>query len=96
MTDFYSLSEGDQAIRLTELARTALARWPGEYDKLRLVKYRENAVFSAHRNDGERVAVRVHRHAYHSDSALRSELLWMQALARDGMLIEVEAVAVVE
>ena len=85
MTDFYSLSDDDQAIRLTELARAALARWPGEYDELRLVKYRENAVFSAHRDDGARVAVRVHRHAYHSDAALRSELLWMQALARDGI-----------
>ena len=85
MTDFYSLSEDDQAIRLAELARIALSRWPGEYDNLRLVKYRENAVFSAHRDDGERVAVRVHRHAYHSDGALRSELLWMQSLARDGI-----------
>ena len=85
MTDFYSLNEDDQAIRLTDLARTALGRWPGRYDELRLVKYRENAVFSAHRDDGARVAVRVHRHAYHSDGALRSELLWMQALARDGI-----------
>lgn len=85
MTDFYLLSEDDQAIRLAELARIALARWPGDYDNLRLIKYRENAVFSAHRNDGERVAVRVHRHGYHSDGALRSELLWMQSLARDGI-----------
>ncbi|CAH0352770.1 phosphotransferase [Sphingobium sp. CECT 9361] len=87
MTDFYSLGEDDQAVRLAELARIALARWPGEYDNLSLIKYRENAVFSAHRNDGERVAVRVHRHAYHSDRALRSELLWMQSLAEGGIAV---------
>ena len=85
MTDFYSLGEDDQAVRLAELARIALARWPGDYDNLCLIKYRENAVFSAYRNDGERVAVRVHRHGYHSDGALRSELLWMQSLASDGI-----------
>lgn len=85
MTDFYALGEADQASRLTELARVALDRWPGRFDNIKLVKYRENAVFSADRDDGVRVAVRVHRHAYHSDAALRSELLWMQALAVDGV-----------
>ncbi len=85
MTDFYSLSDDDQALRLAELARVALKRWPGRYDDIRLVKYRENAVFSAHRDDGVRVAVRVHRHGYHCDAALRSELSWMQALAAEGV-----------
>ncbi|WP_235536473.1 MULTISPECIES: phosphotransferase enzyme family protein [unclassified Sphingomonas] len=85
VTDFYSLSDADQAARLAELARMALERWPGDYGSIALVKYRENAVFSALRSDGQKVAVRVHRHGYHSDEALRSELLWMQALARDGI-----------
>ncbi len=85
MTDFYALSDADQADRLAELARIALTRWPGSFDDFRLIKYRENAVFSARRDDGERVAVRVHRHGYHCDAALRSELLWMQMLARDGI-----------
>lgn len=86
MTDFYSLSDEEQAVRLGGLAEVALERWPGEFDGIQLVKYRENAVFSAiRRSDGRKVAVRVHRHGYHSDEALRSELLWMQALARDGI-----------
>lgn len=87
MTDFYRLSDEAQAERLADLARIALDRWPGSFDDIRLIKYRENAVFSAHRNDGARVAVRVHRHAYHSDAALRSELLWMQALEREGVAV---------
>lgn len=85
MTDFYALSDADQIERLAELARVALTRWPGSFDDIRLIKYRENAVFSAHRDDGVRVAVRVHRHGYHSDRALHSELRWMQALAQDGI-----------
>jgi Ser/Thr protein kinase RdoA (MazF antagonist) len=85
VTDFYKLSDEDQAIRLAELARVALERWPGTFSAISLIKYRENAVFSAVRDDGEKVVVRVHRHAYHSDAALRSELQWMQALERDGI-----------
>jgi Ser/Thr protein kinase RdoA (MazF antagonist) len=85
VSDFYTLSDEDQAARLGELARVALERWPGSYSSISLIKYRENAVFSAIRDDGQKVAVRVHRHAYHSDDALRSELQWMQALVRDGI-----------
>jgi len=85
VSDFYRLSDEDQATRLAELARVALECWPGDFDSIKLVKYRENAVFSALRSDGQKVAVRVHRAGYHSDAALRSELLWMQALARDGI-----------
>ncbi|MGC6328308.1 phosphotransferase enzyme family protein [Rhizorhabdus sp. FW153] len=87
MTDFYKLSDEVQAKRLADLARVALDRWPGSFHDIHLIKYRENAVFSARRDDGARVAVRVHRHAYHSDAALRSELLWMQALGHEGVAV---------
>jgi Ser/Thr protein kinase RdoA (MazF antagonist) len=82
--DFYSLSDDDQAVRLTMLAEAAAAHWDGGFTDLRLVKYRENAVFSATRPDGQRVAVRVHRHGYHSDAALSSELHWMREIANSG------------
>lgn len=85
MTDFYALSDADQAVLLTDLATAALAHWDGAFSAPQLVKYRENAVFSAHRSDGARVALRVHRHAYHSDDALRSELHWMADLGRAGI-----------
>lgn len=85
MTDFYSLSDADQAARLTTLAKAALSRWEGGFGEPQLIKYRENAVFSAYRSDGARVALRVHRHAYHSDEALQSELFWMSELSRAGI-----------
>lgn len=85
MTNFYDLSNIEQAERLTRLASAALAQWPGKFEKPELLKYRENAVFSVRRSDGERFALRVHRHAYHSDAALRSELTWMAGLAEAGV-----------
>ncbi|WP_447725855.1 phosphotransferase enzyme family protein [Sphingomonas koreensis] len=85
MTDFYILSDAEQAARLTMLAKAALSRWDGEFGEPQLVKYRENAVFSVRRSDGTRVALRVHRHAYHSDAALQSELYWMRELSRAGI-----------
>ena len=82
--DFYALSDGEQAARLTLLAEAAGAHWDGGFTNVALVKYRENAVFSAERRSGDRVAVRIHRHDYHSDAALASELHWMHALGCSG------------
>lgn len=85
MTDFYALSDAEQAARLGTLAAAALTRWDGDFGEPELIKYRENAVFSVRRSDGRRMAVRVHRHAYHSDEALHSELFWMAALGEVGI-----------
>lgn len=82
--DFYEVSDEEQAARLTVLAQSAARHWDGGFTNLRLVKYRENAVFSADCPDGRRVAVRVHRHGYHSDAALTSELHWMHEIGRSG------------
>ncbi|MFV3126994.1 phosphotransferase enzyme family protein [Niveispirillum sp. KHB5.9] len=85
MADFYQLSDADQARHLTGLARAALARWDGRFSDPVLFKYRENAVFTTHREDGARFALRVHRAGYHGDSSLRSELYWMRALGEAGI-----------
>jgi Ser/Thr protein kinase RdoA (MazF antagonist) len=82
--DFYAVSDQEQAERLTLLVHAAATHWDGGFTDIALVKYRENAVFSAHRANGDRIAVRVHRHDYHSDAALASELHWMDELARSG------------
>ena len=82
MTDFYRLAAAEQAARLEQLARKALALWPAGWAKLRLIKHRENAVFAVESEDGMRAVMRIHRHGYHSDAALRSELLWMRTLAQ--------------
>lgn len=70
---------------LTDLATVALTRWDGRSHDISLLKYRENAVFSVRRDDGTRVALRIHRLAYHSDMELRSELYWMRELSRSGI-----------
>jgi Ser/Thr protein kinase RdoA (MazF antagonist) len=88
-TDFYALNHEGQAARMRELAASALAQWGIEGAQLELIKYRENAVFSASTSDGARYAVRIHRAGYHTDDELRSELQWMEALAGHG--IEVPA-----
>lgn len=82
---FYEISAAEQAEHLTSLARKALMEWDGQFRDLTLIKHRENAVFSARRDDGARVALRIHRHGYHSDAALRSELTWITALGEAGL-----------
>jgi Ser/Thr protein kinase RdoA (MazF antagonist) len=87
MTEFNTLSHDQQVARLHDLARHALQHWEGEFADIELVKYRENAVFSARRTDGQRVALRIHRNGYHGEAALRSELQWMEALAAAGITV---------
>lgn len=84
MSDFYRLAAAEQAERMQALARAALAQWDIEPQGLRLIKYRENAVFEVTAVDGRRYALRIHRSGYHTDAELRSELEWMRALAADG------------
>jgi Ser/Thr protein kinase RdoA (MazF antagonist) len=66
---------------LRRLAAIVAAHWPLEPASIQPLKVRENAVFAVHLTDGGKVVLRIHRHGYHSDAALYSERLWMQALA---------------
>ncbi|QDA35851.1 homoserine kinase (plasmid) [Paracoccus liaowanqingii] len=63
-------------------AQQAAAAW-GATDMPRLIRNRENAVFSITTPQG-RGALRLHRPGYQSDAAIRSELWWCEALARVG------------
>ncbi len=90
MTDFYQLDNAAQTLAMTCLAREALSVWGLEGSELDLIKYRENAVFKVIAGTGKRYALRIHRHAYHSDAELRSELQWIAALDAGG--IDVPAV----
>jgi Ser/Thr protein kinase RdoA (MazF antagonist) len=67
------------------IARTALPQWGLSAAGLTLVKHRENAVFKVSTDGGEHFAMRIHRQGYHSAAELQSEMLWMQALAADGI-----------
>lgn len=88
MADFFDLDPQSQAERLEAAGRVALKNWNIHDAELHLIKYRENAVFRVD-HDGCRKALRLHRHGYHSDAELRSELQWMQALADFGIAVPV-------
>lgn len=85
MGEFYRLSVEGQTSRLRLLAIEALKRWGVAGCEPELLKYRENAVFRVVAPNGRPAALRIHRHGYHSDDALRSELAWMQALRTSGI-----------
>ena len=85
--DFYARDAAGQAACLRELAVEALAHWGLRASDMHLIKYRENAVFRVALAEGGQVALRIHRHGYHSDAELRSELQWLDALAADGIAV---------
>ena len=69
------------------LAAQALERWDLEVSAVMPIKVRENAVFRVLLAGGGRAVVRVHRHGYHSDAALRSEFAWVRALGASGIAV---------
>lgn len=84
MTTYESLSQDQQLMHLKQLASNALQAWQLHAKTLELIKYRENAVYCVLTDDNRQFALRIHRPGYHTDAALRSELQWMFALAKDG------------
>jgi Ser/Thr protein kinase RdoA (MazF antagonist) len=86
MTGFFKLTPEQQVRRLELAGHDALQQWGLSGASLKLIKHRENAVFKVEK-DGFRAALRLHRHGYHTDDELRSELQWMQALSESGVLV---------
>ena len=86
MTDYYALDPAQQAERLEAAGHDVLRQWDIRDATLDLIKHRENAVFKVAQN-GFKAALRLHRHGYHSDAELRSELQWMQALSAAGIKV---------
>lgn len=87
MSTFERLTPEQQMEHLLALAYKSLRHWGLEGSELSLVKYRENAVYKVTAQDGVRYALRIHRHAYHTDASLRSELEWMSALNEGGFAV---------
>ncbi|WP_041782456.1 phosphotransferase enzyme family protein [Ancylobacter novellus] len=75
-------------IRLEGGLRSALPRWGlSEATELKLLTISENATFRAHDpTSGRDVVFRVHRPGYHSRAEIESELAWLTALGRDGVI----------
>ena len=84
--NFYRLSAEERAVRMRALGVEALKRWDAADDQEpELVKLRENAVFKVQGPGGAPAALRIHRHGYHTDAELDSELIWMAALREGGI-----------
>lgn len=85
MTDFYKLGYEQMLAGFENLAQEALQYWEYPADaQIRLLKFRENAIFSVEAG-GLRRVLRIHRLGYHTDAALRSELQWMNAIRAQGI-----------
>lgn len=71
-------------MNIHEQAELAAANWNGTV--VRLILNRENAVFEIAIPDGK-AALRLHRHGYQDETAVRSELWWCAALAAEGVAV---------
>jgi Ser/Thr protein kinase RdoA (MazF antagonist) len=71
--------------RLQVFARAAAADHGMPGADLHLLNVSENATFRADQGD-QRLVLRVHRTGYHTEEAIRSELAWIDALRRDGVV----------
>jgi Ser/Thr protein kinase RdoA (MazF antagonist) len=76
-----------QTAKLEVVARAALPRFGLDPDaSLRLVHYRENAVFRVDASgESHPWVLRVHRLGYRTPAEIRSEIAWIEALAADGV-----------
>jgi Ser/Thr protein kinase RdoA (MazF antagonist) len=70
-----------------------LARWRfSPLASITLLNVSENATFALRDPDGRELVLRVHRVGYSSAEEIRSELAWMDALRRDGVIETAAAV----
>ena len=89
MAGFDDLTHEEKLGCLRELAGRALTNY-GLADATPpvLINLSENATYRIDDPDsGRRFAMRVHRDGYHSKNAIASELAWLQALRKDGVVI---------
>lgn len=72
---------------LDAMANAALALWdlPGDA-RVRLINVAENTTWLVEAPSGHRAVLRIHRAGYHSQAAIASELAWLEALRRDGIV----------
>jgi Ser/Thr protein kinase RdoA (MazF antagonist) len=85
---FDDLPHERQLACLAELAGAALARYGIDAAEAPLlVNLSENATYKVRAEGGGEFALRVHREGYHSRNAIASELAWLMALRRDGVVL---------
>jgi len=72
---------------ISDLALQAVEFWGGSIAAPRLINQRENAVFEVTLKSGQRAALRLHRVGYHSRAEILSELIWTEALSKNGFSV---------
>lgn len=89
MAAFDELPREEKLDCLRHLARSSLKNYGLDPTTLPvLINLSENATYRIDDpTSGRRYAMRVHRDGYHSKAAIASELAWLQALRRDGVVI---------
>jgi Ser/Thr protein kinase RdoA (MazF antagonist) len=87
LNEFESLSHAQQLPLLLDVARRAVALYDIDNVKaVELINLSENATYKITQGNGQKYALRLHRAGYHSKAAIASELAWIQALRRDGVV----------
>lgn len=80
MQPFETLSKRGQVQRLARLARNALTDYDlGEY-RLRPIQHGDNTTFRVTTEGGERHVLRIHRSTGKTPEAVRSEMMWLEAI----------------
>jgi Ser/Thr protein kinase RdoA (MazF antagonist) len=79
---------GDVLEDLNEIARRAAPAWGlSPRTEASLLNISENATYRLDDPDsGRRMVLRLHRQGYHTEPEIRSELAWIAALRRDGVV----------
>jgi Ser/Thr protein kinase RdoA (MazF antagonist) len=80
------MSSTDEVLRA---AAEALSHWRDDVVGVELLSATENLVCGARTGDGDRLVVRLHRPGYTSLTELRSEVVWVDALAGSGLAVPV-------
>lgn len=84
MRAWNELTRNGQVARLRPLARQASSWYALAPRRLRVLSHGENTTWRLDADEG-RFVVRVHREGYQTRETIESELLWLDALNRDGV-----------
>lgn len=87
MKPLYELNGPAQFRRLRRLAGAVLARYPLQCARMTPLVHGENTTFRVDAVDGRGYLLRVCRDGYQTEAALRSELMWLDALADAGLVV---------
>jgi Ser/Thr protein kinase RdoA (MazF antagonist) len=88
MTDNVTMATALEPQVLAALAQYDLP----EPESVELLTFSENAVFRADFPERPPVVVRLHSLGYHAPAEIESELLWIEALRRDGAVVTADVV----